>query len=133
MSDHVDAVVATVRGWDGVTVAPHRFGGQEFKLDQVEIGHVHTGGLVDIPFTRAIREQLVAENRAQPHHILPDTGWISFTMRAPADVEAVLDLLRLSYLQKRLARSRRDAAQQAALMGEFEALSLSPELRALVA
>lgn len=128
MHDWVEVIVNTVANWDEIAVEPHRFGGWEFRLANVEIGHVHRGGLVDIPFTRAIREQLVTEHLAQPHHILPESGWISFYMRAEADLERALWLLRLSYIQKRLSRSRRDAGQRAALMNDLQALQPSPAL-----
>jgi hypothetical protein len=39
-----------VLGWDGVTVHPHRFGGVEFRLGKVELGHLHGDGLADLPF-----------------------------------------------------------------------------------
>ena len=130
--DEVDAVINHVSAWDGITVEPHRFGGREFKLDNIEIGHIHTGGLVDIPFTRAVREQLVAEQRAQPHHILPDSGWISFYMRVEGDFERALWLLRLSYLQKRINRSRKLLDERAALVAELDALELGAALRDLI-
>lgn len=101
---------AAISQWEDVTVASHRFGGIEFRLGKVEIGHVHRDGLVDIPFTRAIREALVAERLAEPHHILPDTGWISFWVGRTGSVEQAIDLMRLSYLQK---RSRREPAAAA--------------------
>ncbi len=131
--DEVDAVVNTVSVWAGVTVEPHRFGGREFKLENIEIGHIHTGGLVDIPFTRAIREQLVAEHLAEPHHILPESGWISFYMRTAGDLERALWLLRLSYLQKRINRSRKSPDERAALVAELDALESTAALRDLIA
>jgi hypothetical protein len=130
--DEVDAVVNQVSIWDGVSVEPHRFGGREFKLDNIEIGHIHNGGLVDIPFTRAIREQLVAENLAEPHHILPESGWISFYMRRDGDLEKALWLLKLSYLQKRINRSRKLPDERAALVAELDALEPGADLRELI-
>ena len=128
----VDAVVNHVSEWDGITVEPHQFGGREFKLDNIEVGHIHNGGLVDIPFTRAIREQLVAEQRAEPHHILPESGWISFYMRRDGDVERALWLLRLSYLQKRINRSRKSPDERAVLITELDALEPGAALRELI-
>jgi len=101
-----------VANWEGVSHSPHRFGGVEYNLltpdgRSIEIGHVHGNRLVDIPFTRKIREVLVTEGKANPHHVLPDSGWISFYMQKDSDVEAVLLLFRLSYLQKlRTGRNR---------------------------
>lgn len=46
---------AQVSGWPNIATQPHRFGGREFRLGSAEVGHVHTGGIVDIPFPRAIQ------------------------------------------------------------------------------
>jgi len=48
-------------------------------------------------FPTKVRHEIVAAGRAQPHHILPDSGWISFYVREPADVEQGIELLRLSF------------------------------------
>jgi hypothetical protein len=40
---------------------------------------------------------LVAAGRAQPHHVLPESGWISFRIKSEADVLAAVDLMRMSY------------------------------------
>ncbi len=83
--------------WPGVTAHPHRFGGEEYRVGEREIGHVHGDSLVDIPFPTKVRNELVAAGRTEPHHILPDTGWVSFHIRETADVERAIELLRLSY------------------------------------
>ena len=43
-----------------------------------EIDHIHGDHLVDIPFPKKVRHEIVAAGRAQPHHILSETGWVSF-------------------------------------------------------
>jgi hypothetical protein len=84
--------------WKGVRAQPHRFGGTEFLVgERREIGHVHGDYLADIPFTTKMRAELVAVGRAEPHHVLPESGWISVHIRAEADVERVIELFRLSY------------------------------------
>jgi hypothetical protein len=83
--------------WPGVTAHPHRFGGTEFRLGTREIGHVHGDWLVDIPFPTKIRDEIVAAGEAEPHHVLPETGWISRFVREEADVERAVRLLRRSY------------------------------------
>jgi len=87
----------TVREWSGVEGRPHRYGGTEYRLGHREIGHVHGDSLVDIPFPRGTRDELVAAGRAEPHHILPKSGWVSFYIRHAADVEGAIGLLRLSF------------------------------------
>lgn len=124
----VAQVIESIGTWEGVSIEPHRFGGREFKLGKVEVGHIHSNGMVDIPFTRRIREVLVAENHAEHHHLLHDSGWITFYMRRPEDVTHALWLYRLSYVQKSYRRA--DSGQKAGL--EASLGELSPTLKAAV-
>jgi Family of unknown function (DUF5519) len=100
-----DSVQREVGGWPGVTVLPHRFGGVEFRLGRVELGHLHGDTLADLPFPRTIRDELVGSGRARPHHVLPDSGWVSRPIRGPDDVPEVVALFRLNY-ERITARSR---------------------------
>ncbi len=86
-----------VQGWSGVAAQPHRFGGTEYRLRRREIGHVHGDSLVDIPFPKKLRDELVATGRAEPHHVLPDSGWVSIYLRQASDVERAVELLHLSF------------------------------------
>jgi hypothetical protein len=86
-----------VASWPGVTVAPHRFGGIEFRVGRRELGHLHGSRLADLPFPVRIRERLVTEGKAEPHHVLPDTGWVSFRIRGAGDAAAAVELFRLNY------------------------------------
>jgi len=92
-----------VGSWPGVTVAPHRFGGLEYLYGRKEMGHVHGDRLADLPMPRRLRDELVAAGRAEPHHVLPETGWISVFINSPDDVEGVIELFRMQY--ERYARS----------------------------
>lgn len=104
----IDDITNQITAWDNVTSAPHRFGGVEYRLHKTEIGHVHRGGQVDILFSKAIREQLIAENKAELHHILPESRWITFRIRDHVDdIDHAVWRMRLSYLQK-MIRLRRD-------------------------
>lgn len=90
-------IVKTLLTWDGVEAYPHRFGGTEFRMGKREIGHIHGDSLVDIPFPKKVRDQIIAAGEAQPHHILPETGWVSFYLHEENDVERAVDLLQRSY------------------------------------
>ena len=91
------AITKAVLSWEGVTTAPHRFGGVEYVIGKREIGHIHGNHMVDIPFPKQVRDEIVAAGRAQPHHILPETGWVSFYLRQEDDVEKAIALLHESY------------------------------------
>lgn len=90
-------ITESLLSWDGVSTAPHRFGGVEYRLGTRELGHIHGDHLVDIPFPKKVRDEIVASGAAQPHHILPDTGWISFYIRESDDVQKAIALLERSY------------------------------------
>lgn len=92
-----ERITETVTAWEGVTARPHRFGGVEYTIGKREIGHIHGDHLVDIPFPKKVRDEIVAAGHAQPHHILPETGWISFYLREDRDVERAIELLRESF------------------------------------
>jgi luciferase-like monooxygenase len=92
-----ERIDATVRGWSGIAAQPHRFGGTEYRLGRREIGHVHGNSLVDIPFPKNTRDELVSAGRAEPHHILPGSGWVSIHLRQAADVDRAIELMRLSF------------------------------------
>lgn len=102
----LDTIRAEVLSWEGVTAHPHRFGGVEFRYGRRELGHVHGDRFADLPFHRTIREILVETGRALPHHVLPDSGWVTKPMRTPGDVADVIELFRLSYERARIAAHR---------------------------
>jgi hypothetical protein len=89
--------------WKGVTSEPHRFGGTEFRVGRRELGHIHGDYQADIVFPMKVRNRLIEEGKAEEHHFVPDSGWITFRFRREADVDAAIDLFRLSY---DLARER---------------------------
>jgi hypothetical protein len=107
MEDIAGRIEREVSAWEGVTVHAHRFGGVEFRLGRREIGHLHGARWADLPFHRAIRDMLVETGRAEPHHVLPETGWVSRQIRDEADVQEVIDLFRLSYERARVAQNVR--------------------------
>jgi hypothetical protein len=105
-----DRIAGEVLSWEGVTAAPHRFGGVEFKLGKRELGHLHGDRLADLPFPRRLRDELVESGRARPHHVLPETGWVSFWISGESDVAKVVELFRMSYERALTARARQGAS-----------------------
>jgi Family of unknown function (DUF5519) len=105
-----ERIIEAVEAWPGVESGAHRFGGVEFRLGRRELGHLHGNRLADLPFPRRIRDELIAEGRAQAHHVLPDSGWVSFPIKGEEDVEAVIELFRMAYdrahgAQRRMANA----------------------------
>lgn len=122
-------IEAGVSSWPGVTVHAHRFGGREFRVGRAEIGHVHTGGTVDIPFPRTVHDAMLAGGLAREHRWVPGSGWISFDAREEADLAHALWLLRLSYVRYAL---KEVPEPREFFKRECESLQLSLQLKALL-
>lgn len=118
-----------VSGWPQISVHAHRFGGREFRLGSAELGHMHQGGIVDIPFPRPLRNALVAEGLAQKHHWIPDSGWITFQVRTEDDLKHAVWLMRLSYLRYALKTA---SDPRELLNRQREELHLSAKFSALL-
>lgn len=98
MADTIhDAIVREVSAWPGVTTGRHRFGGTEFRVGRRELGHLHGDRLADLPFPLLVRNDLVDAGRAAPHHIQPESGWVSYLLHSHADIAPVVALFRLNY------------------------------------
>jgi luciferase-like monooxygenase len=127
--NYLEKLEDVVSAWPNVSVHPHRFGGREFLFGSAEVGHIHIGGIVDIPFTRSVRDALLADGLAEEHHWVPNSGWITFHMRSEKDFTHALWLMRLSYLRYALKIS---TDPQKRFEQESEELGLSPRFKPLL-
>jgi Family of unknown function (DUF5519) len=57
------------------------------------MGHIHGERVADIPFSMNLCNELVNSGRVKPHHVLPQSGWVSYY------ITAVIELFRLRYQQ----------------------------------
>jgi hypothetical protein len=102
--NYMDIVLEKIKqeilSWPGVTAGQHKFGGIEFLLNKREMGHIHGDRLADLPFPMKTRDQLVNSGRASPHHVMPQSGWVSYwSEKGEADIAAIIGLFRLRYEQ----------------------------------
>ncbi len=109
MTNIAETIRREVTSWPGVEAKPHRFNGVEFRVRGHEIGHLHGDRWADLPFPVRVRKELVAQGKARPHHVLPQTGWVSYSIRSEDDVARVLDLFRMNY--ERLTARRGKTAE----------------------
>lgn len=96
--------------WTGVETKPHRYGGLEFRLGRRELGHIHGDRLLDIPFPKSVRDELVASGEAEPHHYLPTSGWVSVFLRKEEDVPRAIRLLERSFSLAATHQARKASA-----------------------
>jgi hypothetical protein len=129
MMNFLKMLEAEISSWPGISIHPHRFGGREFRFKTAEVGHVHIGGVVDIPFPRSIRNALLAEGLAEAHRWVPNSGWITFHVRTDEDLRHAIWLMRLSYLRYALKTTDNP---RGFLEQETEGLHLSLQFRSLL-
>lgn len=98
-ADLITQVEREVLAWPGVS--------KEFRdspvgdatiywLGKRQLGHIHTDGVADLQFPKAVHDALIASGRAQPHR----GGFaavVSYPMRQVEDVPGAVELFRMSY------------------------------------
>jgi hypothetical protein len=100
MTNILESIEKEILSWPHVTAETHRFGGIEFRLNRRELGHIHGERLADLPFPMEIRNELVNSGRVSPHHVLPQSGWVSYWINnGEEDVPAVVELFKMRYEQ----------------------------------
>jgi hypothetical protein len=89
----MEALEAAALNLPGVAPRVHRFGGIGFRKHDREFAHLHGNGLLDVHLTRERAAELIAVQRALPHHVFGPSKWISFWLRSPDDLENALALI----------------------------------------
>jgi hypothetical protein len=96
MSMNLEKIKKEILGWPNVTAEQHKFG----RLNKREMGHIHGDSLADLPFPMKTRNELVSSGHAYPHHVMPQSGWVSYWIeKGEEDVAAIIELFRLRYEQ----------------------------------
>src|ERR687892_2857789 len=102
MNEVYERIRDEILSWPSVMIEQHRFRGKEFRVREREMGHIHGDHLADLPFPMKTRNELVNSGRESPHHMLPQSGWISYWItNGEIDIPAVVDLFRNRYDQLR--------------------------------
>jgi len=104
------SVERVVLGWPGVDRDPDRTQVALYRFGRRQIGHVHSDGVADLPFPRAVHDELISRGLAEPHRGgFPAT--VSYRIRGPEDVPGAVDLFRMSYERAKSAAERREEKQ----------------------
>jgi hypothetical protein len=117
-----------VASWPEISVHPHRFAAREFRFGNAEVGHVHSNGIVDIPFPRSFRDALLEEGLAEEHQWVPNSGWVTFRLGSDKDLQHAVWLMRLSYFRYALKAASNprhmfaEAAEELQLSAQFKSL-----------
>jgi Family of unknown function (DUF5519) len=92
MNDELlESIEREVLSWPGVNRDPDRPDVPVYRFGRRQIGHVHHDGVADLPFPRAVHDELISDGRAEPHR----GGFravVSYRIRGPEDVPGAIDL-----------------------------------------
>lgn len=91
------ALKETLLTWPGITTLPGRFGSVTYELAGREVGHVHGNSHADLPLPKPIRNELVESGKALPHHVLPQSGWVTVPLSGEGAVENALGIFKRNY------------------------------------
>jgi hypothetical protein len=93
----ISAVERDAQRLPDVNLGVHRFGGIGFFYRGEEMSHIHGNGLLDCFVGRRNRDLLLGESSGvTAHHVFPSSGWISFFVKSPDDVERALELIQIA-------------------------------------
>jgi hypothetical protein len=93
----ISAIEEKAQRLPGVDLKVHRYGGIGFFFRGKEMGHVHGNGLLDCLVGKTNRDLLLRQHGGVlAHHVFPRSGWISFFVNDPGDVERALELIQLA-------------------------------------
>lgn len=97
--DLISAVEREILAWPGVSKEFRRSPVGDatiYWLGDRQLGHIHTDGVADLQFPRALHDELIAAGRARPHR----GGFaavVSYAIGTPDDIPGAVELFRLSY------------------------------------
>jgi hypothetical protein len=104
-------VTSELLGWPGVARSRHRLGGRQFNCRGVELGHIHSNGVVDLRLTRREHDEVLGQKRAEPHHVVPEGTWVTYYLGRDADeIRQVSELFRIPF--ERILGSNTEASDE---------------------
>ena len=100
----VARLISTARTWTDVTVHPHPSARLTFRMGDALIGRLHPDDALVVPLPAPVRTVLLDQGLARPSPGAPD--WVAHPLVHADDLPGAAQLLRLSYLYRRLLRTR---------------------------
>jgi hypothetical protein len=94
-----EQIIGEVGSWPGVEVgAGDRGASIAFRVGRRELGHLHGDRAAHFSFPKELWDELRQADRVAPHPVFPEArGPASRRIEDQADVEDVIELLRLNY------------------------------------
>ena len=75
----------------------HKYGGLEFKINGKEVCHIHGDGLTDVLLNKEYAEKLIRTTRAEEHHVIKKSGWISYQITSKTITSELIQIIQQAY------------------------------------
>ncbi|MFP4324241.1 MAG: luciferase family protein [Anaerolineales bacterium] len=134
-SQSIERIIAALGRWEDVECRQHRYRSTDVFLGLAEVARVHANGVLDLRYNQPLAQALIAEGKATPHEMYPDSGWVNFHVHCERHVPQALWLLEVAYCYHRIRWLNRRAPlsieQEGALRGQLQTLNLSARVAPL--
>ena len=91
-------VVKFLKSIPDVKTKYHRYGGLEFTIKHAEICHLHGDGLLDVLLNHQKAKELIENTEATQHHVIKNSGWISYQICKTSDLKEVIGIINQAIL-----------------------------------
>ena len=75
----------------------HKYGGLEFQINGKEVCHIHGDGLTDVSLNKEYAEKLIRTTRAEEHHVIKNSGWISYQITSKTITSELIQIIQQAY------------------------------------
>ena len=90
-------VVKWVKKLPNIKSKYHKYGGLEFQINGKEICHIHGDGLTDVLLNRECAEKLILNTEAEEHHVIKNSGWISYQINNNTITSELTQIIQRAY------------------------------------
>jgi hypothetical protein len=92
-----EQITAEVLEWEGVTLSMNRSGVREFRVGRRGFGQIRNDSQIDILLSRPARIDYVVRGLAEPHPVLPRSGWVTVYLNSEFQERVAVQILHEAY------------------------------------
>lgn len=96
----IQKFISEIVSWPEIEKANHTYGGTEFRLFNRSLGHIHSNGILDLPFVKDLRKELLENHLVEIHHLENSISWVSKRVTDDKSLESAKSIMLLSYWVK---------------------------------
>ncbi len=76
----------------------HKYGGLQFNLHDIEIGHLHGNGLLDLKLDSSSKQEIMSRyDYVENHHVNVTSNWVSIEIRSSSNLDDLISIFNKAY------------------------------------